>query len=64
MRPNLFGSLAFALMCVCGLARSSIVYNVNITDGTETISGTITTDGTIGALGFALAGLLAVICTE
>jgi hypothetical protein len=50
MRGNIVGLLAAALMAVCGVARSNIVYNVNITDGTETVFGTITTDGNIGAL--------------
>lgn len=51
MRGNLVGLLAVAIMCVSGVAVATpIVYNVNITDGTETISGTITTDGVIGTL--------------
>ena len=50
MRRNIAGVLTVALMCVCGVARPSIVYDVNITDGIETISGTITTDGTTGTL--------------
>jgi hypothetical protein len=51
MRRNIVGLLAVALMCVCGVAAATpIVYNVYISDGTETVSGTITTDGTIGVL--------------
>src|SRR5438046_8443851 len=50
MRANIVGLLAVALVCVCGVARSNIVYDVNISNGTETISGTITTDGNTGPL--------------
>jgi hypothetical protein len=50
MRGNIAGLLAVALMSVCGVASANIIYNVDITDGTETVSGTITTDGVIGAL--------------
>jgi hypothetical protein len=53
VRGNVVVLLAVALMCVCGAASSSIVYNVNVTDGFEVISGTITTDGVIGALSAA-----------
>jgi hypothetical protein len=51
MRVKIMRLLAVALMCVCGVsAATPIVYNVNITDGVDTISGTITTDGATGAL--------------
>jgi hypothetical protein len=51
MRGSIIGLLAAALICVCGVARSApIVYNVDITDGFEAVSGTITTDGLIGSL--------------
>jgi hypothetical protein len=50
MRGNIVGLLAAALMGVCGVARPSIVYTVNISDGIEMVSGTITTDGLIGTL--------------
>jgi hypothetical protein len=50
MRGTILGLLAVALMFVCGVASANIVYNVDITDGTETISGTITTDGHTGTL--------------
>jgi hypothetical protein len=51
MRGNIVGLLAVALMCVCGIAAATpIVYNVNISDGTETVTGTITTDGLFGPL--------------
>jgi PEP-CTERM motif len=51
MHKNIVGLLAVALIWVCGVAAATpIVYNVNITDGTETVSGTITTDGMIGTL--------------
>ena len=45
MRWNIVGLLALALMCVVEVAGASIVYIVNVTDGTETVTGTITTDG-------------------
>jgi PEP-CTERM motif len=48
MRGKVVGLLAAALMGVCGVARPSIVYTVNISDGIEMVSGTITTDGLIG----------------
>jgi hypothetical protein len=38
-------------MCLCGAAQSSIIYNVNIVIGAETVSGTITTDGGLGLIG-------------
>ena len=50
MRQNIVALLALALICVCGVAKSSIVYNVDVTDGSETVFGTITTDGVIGTL--------------
>ena len=50
MRLNAAGLLTAALICVCGVASANIIYNVNITDGTETVSGTITTDGSTGTL--------------
>jgi PEP-CTERM motif len=51
MRGNILVLLAVALMSVCGVAKSTpIVYNVDFTDGPETTTGTITTDGTIGEL--------------
>ena len=51
MRKNIVGLLAAALLFACGVAAATpIVYNVNISDGIETVTGTITTDGTIGPL--------------
>ena len=50
MRANIVGLLAAALMGVCGGASANIVYNVNISDGVETLMGTITTDGQSGLL--------------
>ncbi len=50
MKPKILGLISVVLLGVCGVASSSIVYNVDITDGTETVSGTITTDGNTGAL--------------
>jgi hypothetical protein len=40
--------LGVSLMWVAQIASADIIYNVDITDGTETVSGTITTDGAIG----------------
>jgi hypothetical protein len=40
-------------VCACGMqtaAASSIVYDVNIVNGTNSITGTLTTDGQLGAL--------------
>jgi PEP-CTERM motif len=42
--------LTVALVCAWSVASANIVYNVNISDGTETVAGTITTDGFIGTL--------------
>ena len=42
--------LGASLMSLAQPAAANIIYNVNITDGTETISGTITTDGTLGSI--------------
>ena len=52
--------VALALLCASGVASADIVYSVNLTGsvppsffssgGTETVAGTITTDGTFGAL--------------
>lgn len=51
MRGNFAGLLAVVLIGLCGIAAATpIVYNVNISDGTETVTGTITTDGKIGTL--------------
>jgi hypothetical protein len=51
MRANIAGLLAVVLIGLCGIAAATpIVYSVNISDGTETLTGTITTDGTIGSL--------------
>jgi len=50
MRRSIAGVLSLAVMCVCGVASADIVYNVDITDGVETVTGTITTDGASGAL--------------
>jgi hypothetical protein len=45
MPGNMVGLLAAVLMCVCGIARADIVYDINISDAVETVTGTITTDG-------------------
>jgi len=50
---NVMVLLTMALSCACSEAGANIVYSVDITDGTETLSGTITTDGTIGPLSAA-----------
>jgi hypothetical protein len=51
MRGHVVGLLAVAIMCGSGVAGATpIVYNVNVSDSVETISGTITTDGVIGTL--------------
>jgi hypothetical protein len=48
MREKFVGLLAVVFVCVCGLAQSApIVYTVDIADA---LTGTITTDGTIGVL--------------
>ena len=49
MRGNIVGLLAVAFLCVCGPAQSTaIVYTIDI--GAGALTGTITTDGTIGVL--------------
>jgi hypothetical protein len=50
MRGNIVGLLAAALMGVCGVATANIIYNVDISGGGETMTGTITTDGAPGTL--------------
>jgi hypothetical protein len=50
MRENLVGLLAAALMAVCGVASANIIYSVDLSGGGETVKGTITTNGTLGAL--------------
>ena len=50
MRGNIVGLLAAALMAVCGVASANIIYNVNLSGGGETVTGTITTDGASGLL--------------
>jgi hypothetical protein len=50
MRGNIVGLLAAALMGVCGVASANIIYNVDISGGGETVTGTITTNGTLGVL--------------
>ena len=51
IRGYIVGLLAVALLCPFGMSIAKpIVYNVHISDSTETVSGTITTDGTIGEL--------------
>src|ERR1700720_4677145 len=51
MRKNIVGLLAVVLIGLCGVAAATpIVYGVNISDGTETVTGTITTDGNLGTL--------------
>jgi hypothetical protein len=37
-------------VCVCGAASANIIYNVDLSGGGETVTGTITTNGTLGAL--------------
>jgi hypothetical protein len=53
MPGNMVGLLAAVLMCVCGIARADIVYDINISDAVETVTGTITTDGSTGFLAAA-----------
>jgi hypothetical protein len=50
MRGNIVGLLAAALMAVCGVASANIIYNIDLSGGGETVTGTITTDGTLGVL--------------
>jgi PEP-CTERM motif len=50
MRGNIVGLLTAALMGVCGVASANILYNVNLSGGGETVTGTITTDGDSGFL--------------
>ncbi len=50
MRPKILALLAVVLMCVSGVARSSINYFINIDSGGESVKGTITTDGATGVL--------------
>jgi hypothetical protein len=50
VRKNIVGLLAAALMAVCGVASADIVYTINVSGGGETVTGTITTDGTLGQL--------------
>ncbi len=52
MKSYLGGVLAIGLLMsgLCSEARADIIYNVYVTDGTETVTGTITTDGNTGAL--------------
>lgn len=50
MRGTFVGLLAAALMTLCGVASANIIYNIDISGGGETVMGTITTDGTLGAL--------------
>jgi len=51
-RGTLAGLLVVAFMSLCGVARADIIYNVYVTNtgGTETVTGTITTDGNTGPL--------------
>ncbi len=46
MRPKILALLAVVLMCVCGVARSSFNYFIDIESGGESVKGTITTDKT------------------
>ncbi len=50
MRRSIVGLLAAALLCAWSVASANIIYSVNLTDGTETVSGSITTDGNVGAI--------------
>ena len=50
MRGNIVRLLAAALMAVCGVASANIIYDVDLSGGGETLKGTITTNGTLGAL--------------
>ncbi len=45
--------LGASLLWIAQIASANIIYKVNITDGAETVSGTITTDGTLGTLTLA-----------
>jgi hypothetical protein len=54
MRWNLTHWLTVAVVCGTHLAHASpIIYGVSISDGTETVAGTITTNGTVGTLSTA-----------
>jgi hypothetical protein len=51
MKSKILGLIAAGLLlCACGVASANIIYNVNFSDGTDTLYGTIETDGTTGAL--------------
>jgi len=50
MYANIARLLAVALMCAWNVASANVIYNVNITDGVETVAGTITTNGASGLL--------------
>jgi hypothetical protein len=66
MRGNIVGLLAAALMGVCGVASANIIYNVDVTDGLETATGPITTDGHSAAdiVSGSLAGTGSVSITD
>jgi hypothetical protein len=60
LKPLLFASLALSLTCTAGSAFADIVYSIDVSATTsdptgnpaqsDTVNGTITTDGTIGTL--------------
>jgi len=55
MMNKLITSTFLALFAICGVSvgpagASNITYNIDISDGTNSVIGTITTDGTIGNL--------------
>jgi hypothetical protein len=51
MREKIVGLLAVAFTCLCGVAQSTpIVYTVDIVGADLGVTGTITTDGSIGVL--------------
>jgi hypothetical protein len=54
MRVQIVRLLAVVFICMCGSAAATpIVYNVYISGAGETVTGTFTTDGTIGPIAFA-----------
>ena len=54
MKSKIVGVISVVLLSVCGFATASpITYDVNLTGGGETITGAITTDGTLGTITLA-----------
>ena len=51
MRQNILSLVIGGLLGICGIATASpITYSVSMTSGTATLTGSITTDGTIGTV--------------